>query len=330
MLRLSMCNQGGITMINTEKPKLSQNNNNSVPDSKSITDLVLRAFTGRMEGTEYTDSSLFKITQPLILGKRHINHSLAYSELGSKYQKEDTMYFAGICYLNGLGIIRKNLKLAEHCFSEAFKIFKLLADQGDSAGQNNVGICYQCGQGVEVNKKEAFKYYKLSAKQGNLDGQNNLGQCYQYGIGVNKSKWKPAKYYKLSAKQGHAGGQNNLGWCYEHDFGVDMNSLKAFKYYKMSADQGHAGGQNNLGECYENGFGVDKDKKEAFKYYKLSAKQGHAAGQGNLARCYYHGIGVDKNEWKSNKYLLLLRKQGRDIDEVRARYRQSKVYAWRY
>ena len=39
---------------------------------------------------------------------------------------------------------------------------------------------YFNGNGVEINMNEAFKYYKLSADQGNSRGQYNLGLMYVY------------------------------------------------------------------------------------------------------------------------------------------------------
>jgi TPR repeat protein len=49
---------------------------------------------------------------------------------------------------------------------EAFKYYKLSADQGNSSSQFNVGTCYENGDGVDINLEEAFKYYKFSADQG--------------------------------------------------------------------------------------------------------------------------------------------------------------------
>ena len=57
---------------------------------------------------------------------------------------------------------------------EAFKSFKLAADNGDANGQLYVGVMYQSGQGIGQNFNEAFKYYTLSANQGNEDAKKAL------------------------------------------------------------------------------------------------------------------------------------------------------------
>lgn len=48
------------------------------------------------------------------------------------------------------------------------------AEQGDADAQNNLGHCYQYGNGVEEDKEEAVRWYKKAAEQGDADAQNNL------------------------------------------------------------------------------------------------------------------------------------------------------------
>eukprot|EP00825_Cyclidium_porcatum_P037532 TRINITY_DN4162_c0_g1_i8.p3 TRINITY_DN4162_c0_g1~~TRINITY_DN4162_c0_g1_i8.p3 ORF type:complete len:117 (+),score=33.51 TRINITY_DN4162_c0_g1_i8:226-576(+) len=88
-------------------------------------------------------------------------------------------------------------------YSQAFKYYKLSADQGNSNGQNNLGYCYANGKGTEQDLEmafKAFKYYKLSADQGNANGQYNLGYCYDNGQGTEKNV----------QLQGNANGQNSI------------------------------------------------------------------------------------------------------------------------
>ena len=45
-------------------------------------------------------------------------------------------------------------------FSNAMRMFRLVAEQGDSAAQYNLGFIYDNGQGVPQNDKEAVKWYR--------------------------------------------------------------------------------------------------------------------------------------------------------------------------
>ena len=73
------------------------------------------------------------------------------------------------------------------------------------------------------NSAEAVKWYTLAADRGFADAQNNLGVCYENGNGVAKSYAEAVKWYKLAAEQGDSIAQNNLGVCYANGEGVDQN-----------------------------------------------------------------------------------------------------------
>jgi TPR repeat protein len=66
------------------------------------------------------------------------------------------------------------------------------------------------GEGVPKNLVEAAKYFKLSADQGHAAGQNNYGFALKYGEGVPKNLVESAKYLKLSADQGNAAAKEEL------------------------------------------------------------------------------------------------------------------------
>jgi UDP-3-O-acyl-N-acetylglucosamine deacetylase len=55
---------------------------------------------------------------------------------------------------------------------------------GQLDAQNNLGVRYNNGEGVEQDYERAMEYYELAADQGHAKAQNNLGSCYFYGNGV--------------------------------------------------------------------------------------------------------------------------------------------------
>lgn len=68
-------------------------------------------------------------------------------------------------------------------FAEAIKLWKPLAEQGESHAQYNLGLIYEQEVGFQ-NFKEAFYWYKKSAIQGVLEAQYRLGFAYSVGQGV--------------------------------------------------------------------------------------------------------------------------------------------------
>ena len=135
-------------------------------------------------------------------------------------------------------------------YAEAARLYKLAADKGNAAAQNNLGVLYEKGQGVPQSYEEAARLYKLAADQGDADAQNNLGELYYRGSGVTQSYEEAARLYRLAADKGNASAQFSLGWLHEHGEGVPRSVTKAARLYKLAADQGSASAQNDLGELY--------------------------------------------------------------------------------
>ena len=68
-------------------------------------------------------------------------------------------------------------------------------------------MIYAKGAGVPQNYKEAFKWWKLGAEQGDADAQYNLGIMYSKGRGVAQDYQEAGKYYSRSAKQNYSPAQ---------------------------------------------------------------------------------------------------------------------------
>jgi len=63
-------------------------------------------------------------------------------------------------------------------YKQAAEWFKKAADRGFSRALNNLGTCYEFGQGVDRDRDAAFQLYKESAEKGNVDAMLNLAQMY--------------------------------------------------------------------------------------------------------------------------------------------------------
>ena len=189
-----------------------------------------------------------------------------------------TAVFATGAAQDGIGLVNDFLGNS----AEAVKWYTLAADRGFADAQNNLGVCYENGNGVAKSYAEAVKWYKLAAEQGDPDAQVNLGLCYENGNGVKQSYEEAVKWYQLAAEQGNAYGQGNLGLCYDIGMGVKQDYNKAVKWYRLAAEKGNANAQNNLGTCYRDGAGVEQSYEEAAKWYQLAAEQGNAYAQNNI------------------------------------------------
>jgi len=65
-----------------------------------------------------------------------------------------------------------------------FDQLKLMAEKGDAAAQNALGLRYAIGEGVTLNEQEAILWFTRAAEQGNVPAQSKLGSIYFSGRGV--------------------------------------------------------------------------------------------------------------------------------------------------
>ena len=139
------------------------------------------------------------------------------------------------------------------------------------------GDDYQDGWNAwnRLDYKEAFKLFRLSAEQGNALAQSHLGRMFEKGQGVPQDYKEAVRLYRLSAEQGDATAQYNLGVMYKNGQGVPQDYKEAVRLYRLSAEQENAKAQFYLGAMYETGQGVLQDYALAHMWFNLSGSNGN-------------------------------------------------------
>ncbi|HCE66871.1 MAG: hypothetical protein A2X82_11665 [Geobacteraceae bacterium GWC2_55_20] len=129
-------------------------------------------------------------------------------------------------------------------FSTAVQYLRKSADAGFAAAQNNLGMAYDTGEGVQADANEALKWYTKAAKQDYTEAFNNIGCLYneyqQYA--------EAFQYFSKAAAKGHSSGQLNLGLQYVNGMGVNQNMSEGIAWLKKSAAQGNSGAVSVLRE----------------------------------------------------------------------------------
>ncbi len=67
----------------------------------------------------------------------------------------------------------------------------------------NLGIMYDEGIGVEMNKEKAYKLFNDAAKLGDVDATYNLGIMHEYGESVPKNKGAAMRHYCEAGEYPH-------------------------------------------------------------------------------------------------------------------------------
>ena len=170
-----------------------------------------------------------------------------------------------------------------------------LAQNGNAAAQNEVGLWYYTGRNRPRDFKEALKWWLKSAAQGNAQGLEYAGTCYQYGRGVTADSLKAIQLYQTSiqrgnkslvlhsmeqAKKGNLFSNMLLASCYQNGIGVDRDSIKAIPFLNIAAAGRSVEAQRELAMTYLKTRQPDK----AAVWFRQGAENG------NSDCAYYYGI----------------------------------------
>jgi Sel1 repeat len=144
---------------------------------------------------------------------------------------------------------------------------EVAAKSGNSGAQYALGKKRQ----KEPDAAEAARWFRAAAEQGHAEAQNDLGVCFYNGVGVDRDVAEAAKWYRKAADQGYATAQLMLGMCFYDGGGVDEDFAEAASWFRKAADQGYAPGCNWFGVMLMDGKGVARNCDEALCSFRKSS-----------------------------------------------------------
>jgi TPR repeat protein len=203
-------------------------------------------------------------------------------------------------------------------YPNALRLFRTLADQGNSYAQHNLAAMYAKGIGVRQDYGEAIKLLRLAAEKGLAIAQNDMGIMYRQGWGVARDDAEAVNWFRRAADQDFMPAQNNLGDMYAMGFGVPRDYGEAVKWFRLSAEQDSPYAQNILGIVSEHGFSVQQSDADAFAWYRRAANKVYDSShltlmhspQYNLAAMYASGRGIPKDNVQAYMWFALAAKLG--------------------
>ena len=115
-----------------------------------------------------------------------------------------------------------------------------LAQQGDARAQNELGVRFYFGTGVDKNPVTAVKWFTAAAKGGVAKAQYNLGILCEKGEGVLEDDAEAVKWFTKAAVQGFPLAQADLGAMYLIGKGVKQDFLRAYAWMNLAEFNGNA------------------------------------------------------------------------------------------
>ena len=103
---------------------------------------------------------------------------------------------------------------------------------------------------------EAFKLIRSSAKQGNNKARHLLGTMYQAGVGTRKNEYLAFTWFKKAAEAGHIEAQFQLGLMYLTGQGVTSDDDMALHWVCKASDSGYPQAKETMAYILSNDFGL--------------------------------------------------------------------------
>ena len=79
-------------------------------------------------------------------------------------------------------------------YKKGLEFYIKSAEQGNSLAMANLGVCYEKGNGCDVNFTTSFEWYEKSAKLGNGISMYKISRCYEIGQGVTINVFKAQEW----------------------------------------------------------------------------------------------------------------------------------------
>ncbi len=128
--------------------------------------------------------------------------------------------------------------------ARALTLFLPHARVGNREAQVRVAHIYSRNKGIAPNATESCNWWEAAAHQGDVTGANNVGRCYEMGNGRGKSDATAAIWYRRAADGGNAYGMYNLGLAYEYGRGVSQSFSVAADWFRRALAAKLAAGDN--------------------------------------------------------------------------------------
>jgi hypothetical protein len=207
----------------------------------------------------------------------------------------------------------------------AIKLYHQAADLGDLIAEYNLGVFYQYGTGVEVNKKTSAMYLERAASKDHPSANLNLGLLYQEGVNGVPDYKKAMSYFNRAAELGNPKAEGCIAVLYQHGLGVDKNTEKAIELFTTCAERGLVHAQYNLSIILSEDDSKYKDIETAFYWLEKAANLDFAPAQKNLSIFLWGGKGSAVDFEEAVKWAFIARHNNEDKADDLINYYEKEI-----
>lgn len=193
-------------------------------------------------------------------------------------------------------------------YDTALGIWEPLAREGHGRAQNNIGVCFIDGLGVDQNLELAREWLELSAETGDAVGRRNLARLCLKGLGGPQDAARAVDLYRLAAEAGDGPAQEMLSFLLFEGTVVPADMAEAKRWAIAAAGQGIASAMTRLGLIAHQASVYQSpgapDESEAAAWWRKAADAGDPDGQAMLGAAHHLGVGVPRDRVAAFAWLL--------------------------
>ena len=220
------------------------------------------------------------------------------------------------------------LLLAENEIKHIEKL--ILLENNVTQAQNDLGVAYMTGDGVELNEQQAVYWFRRASSQGNPEAMANFGMCLLLGKGIAKDIG--AALYILESA--YLMGVNNvikniLDAIHIKD--VDINVIISL------ANNNNTQAKWISGLCYDHGLCVSRDTQKAMELFNDAGKNNNPIALWILAHFFannsepdllYAKMYLEKVEESAEKQIGVLGNAQikKDVSDISERLRKECAF----
>ena len=171
-------------------------------------------------------------------------------------------------------------------FDVALKEFRYQAERGDHIAQNNLGVMYLKGRGVDINYAEARHWFEAAAESELPGAMFNLGIMNLRGYGQPVDAAAAARWFRHAAELGDREAQFFLALQYSRGNGLEQSEDMAKQWFEAAANGGLPAAQFNLAMMHLRLNHGDDSNGVAQTWLEAAAATGHENARFQLARLH--------------------------------------------
>jgi len=212
-------------------------------------------------------------------------------------------------------------------YESTLKNMHLASDLGNKLSPGMLGYMYEKALGAKKDLVKSSYWYGVGAERKDAIATFNLGLAYEYGDGVSIDKIHAYKLFKQAAEFGSNPAKlKTIHALMLGAFGTDRDEISAlnylqelaldkdgFQYIKDGSKDQYPGSQYALGKIYQMGYGVLKNEKLAFENFQAAAQKNFALAEYEVGMAYSKGLVVEADQLTAQNWFKRSVTHGYDL-----------------